>query len=192
MRPAWRSDLSDRPAGISGMRGFGFVAGRMGGVGALGRVVGCVPWRPCPIHPSMAAPGTAGKIAAVVAARLARRPVQAAESPTAIMSAHELPCGRPEPGPCDWVWVERATGPLRRATRLPLLVRQAGLVWFDRSPCRSSAAGCRRERPSWPFHPDSVATFRLRCASCRSLHFSDSRRRCASRFNAGIKPSCHL
>src|SRR5439155_2841256 len=26
-------------------------------------------------------------------------------------------------------------------------------------PWRNSAAGCRRERPSWPFHPDSIESF---------------------------------
>jgi len=70
------------------------------------------------------------------------------------------------PSPNDaakWL-VERATGPLRRAPRPPLWVRRAGTIWFDRRPCRSSAASCRRERPGWPFHPDSTALFRLRFA----------------------------
>jgi len=46
------------------------------------------------------------------------------------------------------IWlVERTTGP-------PLFMRQACAIWFESSSCRNSAAGCRRERPSWPFHPD--------------------------------------
>ncbi len=54
--------------------------------------------------------------------------------------------------------VERATGPLRRATRPPPLVRRERLDLFKGELCRSSAASRRRERPSWPFHPERVAS----------------------------------
>ncbi len=54
-------------------------------------------------------------------------------------------------------WVERATGPLRRATRPPLVLRRERTNQFECSLCRSSAASRRRERPGWPFHPEQSA-----------------------------------
>ncbi len=50
--------------------------------------------------------------------------------------------------------VERATGPLRRATRPTLLLRPERPDDLDGALCRSSAASRRRERPGWPFHPE--------------------------------------
>jgi len=58
-------------------------------------------------------------------------------------------------------WVERATGPMWRATRPPLWVRRGCTLWCAGWRCRNSAASCRRERPSWPFHPYLMAGFRL-------------------------------
>ena len=60
------------------------------------------------------------------------------------------------------VWVEQATGLLWRATRPPLWVRRECILWFARLRCRNSTASCRRERPSWPCHPDPSTGFRLK------------------------------
>ena len=68
------------------------------------------------------------------------------------------------------VWVEQATGLLWRATRPPLWVRRECTLWCARCLCRSSAASCRRERPSWPFHPDPSASFRLRVSASDSAN----------------------
>ncbi len=51
-------------------------------------------------------------------------------------------------------WVERATGPLRRATRPPLMVRPARAKKLGRERCR--------EGPSWPFPPEPSPSLRLR------------------------------
>src|SRR5688572_5608373 len=67
----------------------------------------------------------------------------------------------------DWAWGERATGPLRWAARPSLFVRRAGITWFG------SVAGCRRERPSWPFHPElSVPVRRSRLIRLSSVTFA--------------------
>jgi hypothetical protein len=69
-----------------------------------------------------------------------------------------------------WVWVERATGPLWWATRPPRLVRPERTICFTRWWCRSSAASCRRGRPSWPFHPDPIESFRPSVAAATAPH----------------------
>ena len=216
MRPARRRVVPVRPAGRSGLRGGGFLARRIGCAGSVEHLGCALRQGPCPVHPPMAAPRAAGQIASTVAARLARSPVKAHEPPAAIMSTHELPCGQPEPRPCDWVRVERATGPLRRATRPTPLVRPRRASRFESSSCRTSAAGCRRERPGWPFHSDSVASHWWNCFGVRPSSGAESRplprtllrprtaalrgrsgylrspRWAGSRFDAGIKPPFHL
>ena len=57
--------------------------------------------------------------------------------------------------------VERATGPLWRATRPALFALAVTNGLVREFPVASSAASCRRERPSWPFHPYPSASFRL-------------------------------
>ena len=66
--------------------------------------------------------------------------------------------------------MEQATGLLWRATRPPLWVRWEGTLWCARCRCRNSAASCRRERPSWPCHPDPSVGFRRRaCLESRTV-----------------------
>ena len=73
---------------------------------------------------------------------------------------------RPEEGGFSWndaveVFLERLTGSLWREIRPLFWVRRECTLWWARWRCRNSAAGCRRERPSWPCHPDLSASFRL-------------------------------
>ena len=53
------------------------------------------------------------------------------------------------------------------------------MVWCSARP--TSAARCRRERPGWPFHPESIGSFRLR-ACLRIRLFSQWSR-------SGVRPS---
>jgi len=57
--------------------------------------------------------------------------------------------------------VVRANGTLWRVEHPSLWVRREGNFGWVRYRCRNSAASCRRARPSWPFHPDPSAGFRL-------------------------------
>ena len=104
---------------------------------------------------------------------------------TAVPSAslpRRLPCAGilgPAPSRNDAVEirVERATGPFRRATRPPIGVRRSFTKWCLPFSQPNPAAGCRRERPGWPFHPASIASFRIRaclkiargCSTGRSM-----------------------
>jgi hypothetical protein len=54
----------------------------------------------------------------------------------------------------------------RRATRPPLLVRQARSSWFKMFACRKSAASCRRQRAGGPFHPEISALLAGRQLHC--------------------------
>ena len=67
------------------------------------------------------------------------------------------------------VWVEQADCRSGRMTRPPLQVRRERPFGQVRHRCRSSAASCRRGRPSWPFHPDpTVASLPWTAPRCLS------------------------
>jgi hypothetical protein len=97
--------------------------------------------------------------------------------------------GPPSRNDSNWILVERATGPLWRATRPPRSVRRARGSWIESSRCRSSAASCRRERPGWPFHPNPIESLsRYR----DDLAFTSGPRRGLSRpkrFAPGLRPA---
>ena len=66
--------------------------------------------------------------------------------------------------------MDQAIGLLWRANRPSLWVRRKCNFWWARRRCRSSAASCRRERPSWPCYPDPSAWFPPRaCLKSRTV-----------------------
>jgi len=83
---------------------------------------------------------------------------------------------------------ERATGPFCRATS-PTAERTTTSPNSERAGAFDSAASCRRERPSWPFHPNQLhgygaaASFAGCCAvtiqfnyECTRMHTNEDRR----------------
>jgi len=53
------------------------------------------------------------------------------------------------------VWVDQATGLFGRATS-PTIERMAPVPKAGNFRPLDAAASCRRERPSWPFHPNQL------------------------------------
>jgi hypothetical protein len=69
--------------------------------------------------------------------------------------------------------VERATGPFCRATS-PTAERPTPHQMVNGLRALDSAASCRRERPSWPFHPDPIESFRLSQCPASTVKPNDS------------------
>ena len=212
MRPARRRIVPVRTAGRSGLRGCRFLARRMGRALFVEHLGGAVHHGPRPVHPPMAAPRAIGKIATAVAARLARSPVKAHEPPAAILKqrpeSFTAYCAKAElrfwQSRSDLLTVAVGFSPRsahpwsqsRGATLEPRHPRTAPFKRRSATQCRP--ASFRGLNPTATVKPRSARQVASPHTVSRDAHvalvcgYLRSLRRRRSRFNAGIKPPCHL